>query len=56
VRRLISETLSGRGRHTQALGILLTLELFQRQFVEGEAPDSSHLPQSRDLAYPTRSA
>jgi asparagine synthetase B (glutamine-hydrolysing) len=37
VRRLVDETLSGRARHTRALGMLLTLELFQRQFVDGEA-------------------
>jgi asparagine synthetase B (glutamine-hydrolysing) len=36
VRRLISETMSGRKSHTQVLGVLLTLELFQRQFVDGE--------------------
>jgi asparagine synthase/glutamine amidotransferase-like protein len=38
VRRLVEETLSGRGRHTRALGALLTLELFQRQFIEQDAP------------------
>ena len=36
VRSMISELLSGRGRHTQPLGVLLTFELFQRQFIEGE--------------------
>jgi len=36
VRRLIDETLTGRARHTKALGALLTFELFQRQFVDGE--------------------
>jgi len=36
VRRLVEETLSGRARHTQPLGALLTFELFQRQFVDGE--------------------
>ena len=36
VRRLVEETMSGRGRHTRALGMLVTLELFQRQFLEGE--------------------
>jgi hypothetical protein len=40
VRRLVDETLRGRARHTQALGMLLTLELFQRQFLEGEQPTS----------------
>jgi asparagine synthetase B (glutamine-hydrolysing) len=39
VRRMVEETLSGRGRQTQPLGVLLTLELFQRQFVEGEGFD-----------------
>jgi asparagine synthetase B (glutamine-hydrolysing) len=41
VRRLIEETLSGRARHTRALGALLTLELFQRQFIERDTPVSS---------------
>ncbi len=36
VRTLVEETLSGRARHTQPLGALLTFELFQRQFVDGE--------------------
>jgi asparagine synthetase B (glutamine-hydrolysing) len=40
VRRLVDETLRGRARHTHALGMLLTLELFQRQFLEGEPPGS----------------
>ena len=40
VRRLVSETLSGRARHTRALGMLLTFELFQRQFLEGDRPES----------------
>jgi asparagine synthase len=37
-RRLVEETLSGRAkpRHTRALGVLLTFELFQRQFVDGD--------------------
>ena len=38
VRSMIAEELTGRRRHTFALGVLLTLELFQRQFVEREAP------------------
>jgi hypothetical protein len=41
VRRLVAETLDGRGRHTMALGVLLTLELFQRQFVDGDGPPAS---------------
>ncbi len=36
VRRLISTTMSGRRSHTHVLGVLLTLELFQRQFVDGD--------------------
>lgn len=40
MRRLVDETLRGRARHTQALGMLLTFELFQRQFLEGEQPTS----------------
>jgi hypothetical protein len=38
VRRLVRETLAGRARNTRVLGMLLTLELFQRQFLEGERP------------------
>lgn len=41
VERLISETLRGRGRNAKALGMLLTLELFQRQFLDGEEPPPS---------------
>lgn len=36
VRRLIDETLALRERHTMALGVLVTFELFQRQFVDGD--------------------
>ncbi len=36
VRKLVDDTLSGRARHTKPLGALLTFELFQRQFVDGE--------------------
>jgi asparagine synthetase B (glutamine-hydrolysing) len=43
VRRLVDETLSGRGRHTRPLGALLTLELFQRQFIERDTPVSAEL-------------
>ena len=35
---LVDETLAGSARHTQALGVLLTLELFQRQFLDGFEP------------------
>jgi hypothetical protein len=38
VRAMIAEELTGRRRHTFALSVLLTLELFQRQFVDREAP------------------
>jgi asparagine synthase/glutamine amidotransferase-like protein len=36
VRRLVEETISGRARNTRALGVLLTFEFFQRQFVDGD--------------------
>jgi asparagine synthase (glutamine-hydrolysing) len=36
VRALIDETLCGRREFTRALGVLLTFELFQRQFVDGD--------------------
>ena len=36
VRALVSETLNGRARNTRVLGMLLTFELFQRQFIDGE--------------------
>ena len=36
VKRLVDATLDGRRNHTRALGMLLTLELFQRQFVDGD--------------------
>jgi asparagine synthase (glutamine-hydrolysing) len=36
VTRLVEETLRGRRNHARALGMLLTLELFQRQFVDGD--------------------
>jgi asparagine synthetase B (glutamine-hydrolysing) len=38
VAKLVSQTLGGRARNTGVLGVLLTLELFQRQFVDGDAP------------------
>jgi asparagine synthetase B (glutamine-hydrolysing) len=38
VRRLVDRTLAGRVGDTRALGMLLTFELFQRQFLEGEPP------------------
>jgi hypothetical protein len=36
VRRLVEQTLTGRAPDTKALGMLLTLELFQRQLVDGD--------------------
>jgi asparagine synthetase B (glutamine-hydrolysing) len=36
VRRLIKRTVAGRVADTRALGMLLTFELFQREFLEGE--------------------
>lgn len=41
VRRRVTDTLAGRGVHTYQLGMLLTLELFQRQFVDGDGFGSS---------------
>lgn len=38
VRRLVDRTLAGRAYDTKALGMLLTFELFQRQFVDGDQP------------------
>jgi hypothetical protein len=46
VRRLVAETLSGRAAHTKALGMLLTLELFQRQFLDGEPSEPSRIERS----------
>jgi hypothetical protein len=37
VRAMIEETLTGRRPHTQVLGMLVTLELFQRQFVDRDS-------------------
>jgi asparagine synthase (glutamine-hydrolysing) len=37
VRRLIAELETGRRRNTRTLGMLLTLEMFQRQFVDGDS-------------------
>ena len=36
MRELVDDTLSGRARYTKPLGALLTFELFQRQFVDGD--------------------
>jgi hypothetical protein len=38
VRHLVEETLAGRLCDTRAAGMLLTFELFQRQFIDGEQP------------------
>ena len=37
VRKLVDELLAGRRRNTRPLGMLLTLELFQRQFIDALA-------------------
>ncbi len=36
IRGLVDDTVTGRASHAQVLGTLLTLELFQRQFVDGD--------------------
>jgi hypothetical protein len=36
VRRHVANLIAGRSGHTYQLGMLLTLELFQRQFVDGD--------------------
>jgi asparagine synthetase B (glutamine-hydrolysing) len=36
VRELVEKMVAGREAHTQVLGVLLTLELFQRQLVDGD--------------------
>ncbi|MEO8290888.1 MAG: asparagine synthase-related protein, partial [Gaiellaceae bacterium] len=48
VRRMVDETLVGRGRHTQPLGVLLTLELFQRQFVDGDGFEATGRSNERE--------
>jgi asparagine synthetase B (glutamine-hydrolysing) len=39
VRKLVDELLAGRRRNTRPLGMLLTLELFQRQFIDERPPE-----------------
>jgi hypothetical protein len=51
VRRSIDETLTGRAKHTRALGVLVTFELFQRQFVDGDG----HEPAAAEELLETRS-
>ena len=46
VRRLVDDTLSGRARYTKPLGALLTFELFQRQFVDGDGFEAAGDPAS----------
>jgi hypothetical protein len=46
VTQLVPGTLRGRARNTRALGVLLTLELCQRQFVDGDGFES--VPESWD--------
>jgi len=50
VRALVSETLSGRARNTGVLGMLLTFELFQRQFIDGEGFSALRHPAGMDEA------
>jgi asparagine synthetase B (glutamine-hydrolysing) len=40
VGELVEETLGGGRSYTGALGVLLTFELFQRQFVDGDGPSN----------------
>jgi asparagine synthase (glutamine-hydrolysing) len=41
VERLVRELSDGRRRNTRPLGMLLTLELFQRQFIDGDCPEGA---------------
>jgi asparagine synthase (glutamine-hydrolysing) len=50
VRRMVADTLSGRARYTKPLGALLTFELFQRQFVDGEGLGAGEAPAREMLA------
>jgi asparagine synthase (glutamine-hydrolysing) len=50
VRRLVNDTLSGRARYTKPLGALLTFELFQRQFVDGDGFEAAGDPASEMAA------
>ena len=44
VRSLVDDVLQGRARHTRLLGMLITFELFQRQFIDGDGqPDPSRI-------------
>jgi asparagine synthetase B (glutamine-hydrolysing) len=53
VRRLVDDLLRGRARHTRPLGLLLTLELFQRLFVDGEPPVAIEDGPDADARYET---
>jgi asparagine synthase (glutamine-hydrolysing) len=50
VRKLVDDTLSGRARYTKPLGALLTFELFQRQFVDGEGFEAAEASQDQMVA------
>ena len=55
VRRLVTETLQGRS-HTMVLGVLLTFELFQRQFVDGDGLEGGEVWRSAARASSSESA
>jgi Asparagine synthase len=50
VRRMVDDTLRGRARYTRPLGVLLTFELFQRQFVDGDGFKAGEAPSSSGVA------
>ena len=50
VRKLVDDTLSGRARYTKPLGALLTFELFQRQFVDGEGFEAAEAAEDQMVA------
>jgi hypothetical protein len=52
VRKLVDDTLSGKARYTKPLGALLTFELFQRQFVDGDGFDAAGATSDEMVAVP----
>ena len=57
VRSLVDATLAGQVANTKAVGVLLTLELFQRQFVDGDrfrSSDDDQGSHARRAPAPTR--
>ena len=50
MRKLVDDTLSGRARYTKPLGALLTFELFQRQFVDGEGFEAAEAAEDQMVA------